>query len=110
MLQNVLPPGFEEEEDALPAGYKVLFPDEGDEDASDLTKITETPARMILPLVRMRIINESYNPKRKISLLETFVREFDRRMISKDRLGRLEAVQLVQGSLRRGDDEDMASL
>ncbi len=109
MSQQALPPGFEESDDKLPIGYSILFPNE-DESGSDLTKITETPARMILPLVRMRVIDAASNPRRKTSLLEIFVQEFDRRMISKDRRGRIEAVQIMQGAARGDDEEDAAVL
>lgn len=93
---------LEEPEDNTPIGFQALYR----EDKTDLTKITETPKRMVLPLVRFRIINRSYDPTRKTSLLEEFVQEFDRRMISMDRKGRLEAVRLIQG-LNRNSEEDI---
>lgn len=107
--ERLFPPGFDagEEESQIPQGFQVLFPSDKE---VDLTNITETPPKMILPLVRMRIINEAYNPKRKESLLELFVREFDRRMISRDRKGRLEAVQMLQRALTMSDDEEEASM
>ena len=87
-------------EDPRPAPYKVLF----DSDPEELIKITETPTRMILPMVRMALINEaSNNTKSKESLISVFMRNFDARMISRDRKGRIEAVQLLQN--RRMDDE-----
>ena len=106
--ETEMPPGFdyEEAEDGIPPEYRILFP----EDGHSLTKITETPPKMILPLVRMRIIDEAYNPNRTVSLLELFVREFDRRMISRDRKGRLEAVRVLQGALDAAADEDEASM
>ncbi|KKN33909.1 hypothetical protein LCGC14_0799020 [marine sediment metagenome] len=106
--ETEMPPGFdyEEAEDSIPPEYRILFP----EDGHSLTKITETPPKMILPLVRMRIIDEAYNPDRTVSLLELFVREFDRRMISRDRKGRLEAVRVLQGALDAAADEDEASM
>ena len=86
-------------EDPRPAPYKVLF----DSDENELVKITETPTRMILPMVRMALINEATNKKRKESLISIFMRNFVSRMISRDRKGRIEAVQLLQN--RRMDDE-----
>ena len=94
-----------------PPGFKQMFDPKG---RSDLTKLTETPPRMILPLVRARIIDAAYDEERiekGQSLLSIFVEEFDKRMISKDRKGRLEAVELIRG-LNKGDgtDEEEASL
>lgn len=97
-------PDFDDEEDPTPPGFRILFPG-GD---ADITEITETPPKMILPLVRMRIIDQATDTNRKMSLLETFVREFDRRMVSKDRKGRIEAVQMLGAAMRGGDDEDEA--
>ena len=97
--------------EASPPGFRQLFDPKG---RSDLTKLTETPPRMILPLVRARIIDAAYDEDRiekGESLLSIFVEEFDKRMISKDRKGRLEAVELIRG-LNKGDgkDEEEASL
>ena len=58
---------------------------------------------MILPMVRMALIDEATNRSRKESLISIFMRNFDSRMISRDRKGRIEAVQLLQN--RRMDDE-----
>ncbi|KKN75322.1 hypothetical protein LCGC14_0381740 [marine sediment metagenome] len=94
-----------------PPGFRQMFDPKG---RSDLTKMTETPPRMILPLVRAKIIDAAYDEERIArgeSLLSIFVTEFDKRMISKDRKGRLEAVELIRG-LHKGDgtDEEEASL
>ncbi len=89
-------------EDPRPAPYRVLF----DSDPEELVKITETPTRMILPMVRMALINEASKTtgkRNKESLISVFMRNFDSRMISRDRKGRIEAVQLLQN--RRMDDE-----
>ena len=89
-------------EDPRPAPYKVLF----DSDPSELVKITETPSRMILPMVRMALIDEATNSKRKESLISIFMRNFDSRMISRDRKGRIEAVQLLQNRRMEDDGND----
>lgn len=91
------------EDDGLPEGFKVLFDESG-----DLTKMTETPPRMIIPLVRARVIDAAHDEERTDSLLEVFVKEFDRRMISKDRKGRLEAVELIKGLHDAETDDDEA--
>lgn len=98
-------------EDSAPPGFKQLFDTRRD---TDITKLTETPARMVLPLVRAEIIDAAYDVRRMASgesLLSVFVKAFDRRMISKDRKGRLEAVELIRGINARGDgDEEEAML
>ena len=82
-------------EDPRPAPYKVLF----DSDENELVKITEPPTRMILPMVRKALV-QAFSEE---SLISIFMRNFDSRMISRDRKGRIEAVQLLQN--RRMDDE-----
>lgn len=93
-----------------PQGFRQLFDTRAH---TDITKLTETPPKMVLPLVRARIIDMAYNPDRVQSgesLLEVFVQEFDKRMISKDRKGRLEAVELIRGLQRGEGDEEEATL
>lgn len=103
---KLLPPTIlDTQEEAVSRAFQVLFPDDGD-DLPDMTRITETPARMILPLVRLRIIREATNLRRKMPLIEVFVREFDRRMISRERRGRLEAISLMQGMVHQDGEED----
>jgi hypothetical protein len=63
---------------------------------------------MIIPLVRARVIDAAHDEERTDSLLEVFVKEFDRRMISKDRKGRLEAVELIKGLHDAETDDDEA--
>ncbi len=98
------------QEDNRPVQFKTLFPDESLDRHADLTKITETSSRMILPMVRMRVIQAAADIKRTDSLIEVFVREFDRRMISRDRKGRLEAIELMQASKRAEQTEEEESL
>jgi hypothetical protein len=96
-------------EENAPAGFKQLFDNRAH---SDITKLTETPPKMVLPLVRARIIDAAYDTERVTSgasLLEIFVQEFDKRMISKDRKGRLEAVELIRGLQRGESDEEEAN-
>jgi hypothetical protein len=91
-----------------PIAFKILFPDNDDE-KSDLTKITETPPRMILPLVRMKLLVEAIREDNdEISLVNVFVNEFDDRMISKDRKGRLEAVKILQETSRHTAEDEFA--
>ncbi len=111
-VESELPDGFDPEygfeEDETPAGIRTLFPDENARRSTDLAKITETPARMIVPLVRAEIIVAAQDEKRTKPLLQMFVEKFDRRMISKDRKGRIEAVEMIKGLSAAEEDEDEA--
>ena len=80
-----------QEEGVKPAAVRELFNVE-----DDLTLKTETPPRMILPLVRMRILEAAANPDRTKSLVQVFIEEYDRRMISFNRKGRLELLGALQ--------------
>lgn len=80
-----------EEESVKPAAVRELF-----NTKDDLTLKTETPPRMILPLVRMKIIEAAADPDRKESLVEVFIREYDKRMVSFNRKGRLELLGALQ--------------
>ena len=65
----MLPPFIDnDDEDNKPVAYKTLFPDASQE---SLTKITETPNRMIIPMVRMSVIMQAINPNREMSLIES---------------------------------------
>jgi len=84
-----------------PAAVKELF-----NTKDDLTLKTETQPRMILPLVRMRILEAASDPDRKESLIEVFVKEYDKRMISLNRKGRLELLGALQAlSESEGGDD-----
>lgn len=80
-----------EAEGVKPAAVRELFDTEG-----DLTLKTETPPRMILPLVRMRILEAAADTERTKSLVEVFIEEYDRRMVSVNRKGRLELLGALQ--------------
>ncbi len=100
-LEDTMPVWTGDEDKQDPPAYRILF-----EQEDNLSKITETPTRMILPMVRMAIINAASDHERKESLIQTFMTEFDRRMISKERKGRLEAVDLMKAENRKDEDED----
>ena len=80
-----------EQESVKPAAVRELF-----NTKDDLTLKTETPPRMILPLVRMKILSAAADPNRTKSLIEVFVEEYDKRMISLNRKGRLELLGALQ--------------
>ena len=85
ILKNV------EEEGTKPAAVKELFSSDG-----DMTLKSETPPRMIIPLVRMKIIEAAADPNRAESLVAVFIKEYDRRMVSLNRKGRLELLGALQ--------------
>ena len=80
-----------QEEGVKPAAVRELFNVD-----DDLTLKTETPPRMVLPLVRMRILEAAADPNRTKSLVQVFIEEYDRRMISFNRKGRLELLGALQ--------------
>ena len=92
-----------QEESVKPAAVRELFDTKG-----DLTLKTETPPRMILPLVRMRVIEEAANPDRTISLVQVFIQEYDRRMISYKRKGRLELLGALQALAESEGGEEVS--
>jgi len=99
----MLPPfPNDEDEDNKPVAYKILF----DENA-DLTKITETPNRMIIPMVRMSVITQAIDPTRQLSLIQVFQNSFDARMISRERKGRIEAVEIMQAQNRSDEGSEV---
>ena len=91
------------EESVKPAAVRELFNVE-----DDLTLKTETPPRMILPLVRMRILEAASDPKRTKSLIQVFVEEYDRRMISVNRKGRLELLGALQALAEAEGGEEIS--
>ncbi len=99
----MLPPfPNDEDEDNKPIAYKILF-----DETADLTKITETPNRMIIPMVRMSVITQAIDPNRKLSLIEVFQHSFDARMISRERKGRIEAVEIMQAQNRSDEGSEV---
>lgn len=62
----------------------------------DMTMRTETPPRMILALVRMRVLEAARDPDREESLVSVFISEYDKRMVSLNRKGRLELLGALQ--------------
>jgi len=81
----------EEAEGVKPAAVRELFSDDG-----DMTLKSETPPRMIIPLVRMKIVEAAQDINRTESLISVFVKEYDRRMVSLNRKGRLEMLGALQ--------------
>ncbi len=93
-----------EAEAAIPLAIRRMFPSGGTEE-DQLSMITETPPHMVMPLVRMKLVAAAMDPKRTQSLLEIFMQEYDRRMVSKGREGRKEFIEIMQAETRRDEDE-----
>ena len=100
-LVDILTKGSEDS--VRPAAVRELFDSE-----KDLTLKTETPPRMILPLVRMKILEAASDPDRTKSLIEVFVEEYDRRMISLNRKGRLELLGALQALAESEGGEEIS--
>ena len=92
-----------QEEGVRPAAVRELF-----NTKDDLTLKTETPPRMILPLVRMKILEAASDPDRKKSLIQVFVEEYDRRMVSLNRKGRLELLGALQSLAEAEGGEEIS--
>jgi len=75
-----------------PAAVRELF----SPDDKDMPLKTETHPRMIEVLVRLKLLEEARNLRRTKSLLLTFIEEYDKRMVSYNRKGRLELLGALQ--------------
>ena len=56
----------------------------------------------------MRILEEAANPDRTKSLVQVFIEEYDKRMISYNRKGRLELLGALQALAESEGGEDIA--
>jgi len=91
------------EDSVRPAAVRELFNVE-----DDMTLKTETPPRMILPLVRMKVIEAYSDVNRTKSLIQVFIEEYDRRMISINRKGRLELLGALQALAESEGGEEIS--
>ncbi len=82
----------------------ALFPEEGDK-----SLITENHAQMIIPKIRMRILEAARDRKRKKSLITVFLEAFNDEMISFERKGRLEYLGALQ-ALAEAEEAKKAKL
>lgn len=87
-----------EESDTTPYVVKALFGD-------DLSLVTETHARMIIPKVRMRLLLAAMDPDRTEPLICVFLREYNKEMVNFERKGRLELLGALQALVAEGEDE-----
>lgn len=88
--------------------FRALF----DPKASKLSRITETPREMILPMAFLKVMLRAQDPLRdplREPLGQVLLDEIDERMVSLDRKGRLEAVDILKaGRQRQFEDEEEA--
>jgi len=88
----------EEESDTTPYVVKALFGD-------DLSLVTETHGRMIIPKVRMRLLLAASDPERTKPLVQIFLEEYNKEMVNFERKGRLELLGALQ-ALTAGDEDE----
>ena len=88
----------EEESDTTPYVVKALFGD-------DLSLVTETHARMIVPKVRMRLLLAASDPDREKPLIQVFLEEYNKEMVNFERKGRLELLGALQALAAEGSEE-----
>lgn len=87
-----------EESDTTPYVVKALFGD-------DLSLVTETHARMIIPKVRMKLLLAAADPDREEPLVAVFLREYNKEMVNFERKGRMELLGALQALAGEGEDE-----
>lgn len=79
-------------------------------DKEDLSLVTETPPRMVIPKVRMKLILAAIDPTREKSLIAVWLEEYDKVMVSYLRQGRLEALGGMQALAAAEEQERAVSL
>jgi len=95
----------EQEEEQQPLPVKELgF---GPAQDGDMTLRTETPPRMVHTLVRMKVLEAARDPNRTESLVSIFLKEYDRRMVSLNRKGRLELLGALQALAESERERDI---
>jgi hypothetical protein len=73
-------------------------------DKEDLSLLTETHAQMVTAKVRMRLLLAAQDPTRSKPLVQVFLEEYNKEMISFERKGRLELLGALQ-ALESIDEE-----
>lgn len=94
----------QEDEQRSPAVKELGF---GLVSDNDMTLRSETPPRMIQTLVRMKVLEAARDPERTESLVAIFIREYDRRMVSLNRKGRLELLGALQAMAESDRERDI---
>ena len=94
----------QEEEQGSPAVKELGY---GLTSDGDMSMKSETPPRMVHTLVRMKVLEAARDPDRTESLVAVFVREYDRRMVSLNRKGRLELLGALQAMAESDRERDI---
>lgn len=91
-----------EEAELKPAFMKYLF------DIKDWLNegslITETPNRMIVTKVRMKLLLAASDTTRTKPLVQVFIEEYNKEMVGFERKGRLEGLGALQALLAEGEE------
>ena len=90
-----------EEEEVKPQAVRELF-----DGNTDLTLKTEIPPQMVIPLLRLKIVMAASDPKRTKPLVQVFIDEYMKLMISLKRRGRLELLGALSAVMRDEEGED----
>jgi len=91
-----------EETELKPAFMRYLF------DIKDWygegSLVTETPNRMIIAKVRMKLLLAASDPDRTKPLVQIFIEEYNREMVGFERKGRLEGLGALQALLAESEE------
>jgi len=97
-----------EETELKPAFMRYLF------DIKDWfnegSLITETPNRMIITKVRMKLLLAASDPTRTKPLIRIFIEEYNKEMVGFERKGRLEGLGALQALLAESEEERAISI
>jgi len=92
-----------EESELKPAFMRYLF------DIKDWLNegslVTETPNRMIVTKVRMKLLLAASDPDRIKPLIQVFIEEYNKEMVGFERKGRMEGLGALQALLSEGEEE-----
>jgi len=97
-----------EETELKPAFMRYLF--DIKDWFSEGSLITETPNRMIITKVRMKLLLAAADPTRTKPLIRVFIEEYNKEMVGFERKGRLEGLGALQALLSEGEEERAISI
>jgi hypothetical protein len=97
-----------EEQLSRPA-FMTLFHDL-DDWMNEGALITENPPRMVLNKIRMKIVLAASDPTRTKPLIQVFLEEYNREMVSFERKGKLEDMGMMQALMAESEEERAISL
>ena len=94
-----------EEIESKSAIINALYP-AGDDESERLKMVTEIPPDLIMVAAIHATMDAALTPNRTRSLRSIFVEQIDKRMISRDRKGREEFIELVRQQEKDSDSLD----